>query len=117
MLLGIALLSTAGPFGTDMYLPSLPEISDEFGVTDSVTQLTITGFMVGMALGQLVAHRESLMGGLFEFAQHGVHAVKQASGVSQTTRVRVQKQGAERLKFFVTRMNVQRGTDQAACPR
>jgi DHA1 family bicyclomycin/chloramphenicol resistance-like MFS transporter len=54
MLLGIALLSTAGPFGTDMYLPSLPEISDEFGVTDSVTQLTITGFMVGMALGQLV---------------------------------------------------------------
>ncbi|MDN6662067.1 MAG: Bcr/CflA family efflux MFS transporter [Corynebacterium variabile] len=54
MLLGIALLSTAGPFGTDMYLPSLPEISDEFGVADSVTQLTITGFMVGMALGQLV---------------------------------------------------------------
>ncbi|HAF72601.1 MAG TPA: Bcr/CflA family drug resistance efflux transporter, partial [Corynebacterium variabile] len=42
MLLGIALLSTAGPFGTDMYLPSLPEISDEFGVADSVTQLTIT---------------------------------------------------------------------------
>lgn len=54
MLLGIALLSTAGPFGTDMYLPSLPEITAGFGTTDSVTQLTITAFMVGMALGQLI---------------------------------------------------------------
>ncbi|AWT27034.1 Bicyclomycin resistance protein [Corynebacterium provencense] len=54
MLAGIALLSTAGPFGTDMYLPSLPEITRDLGTTDSVTQLTITGFMVGMALGQLV---------------------------------------------------------------
>lgn len=54
MLLGIALLSTAGPFGTDMYLPSLPEITRDLGTTDSTTQLTITGFMVGMALGQLV---------------------------------------------------------------
>lgn len=54
MLCGIALLSTAGPFGTDMYLPSLPEITRDLGTTDAVTQLTITGFMVGMALGQLV---------------------------------------------------------------
>lgn len=54
MLLGIALLSTAGPFGTDMYLPSLPEIGRDLAVGDSSVQLTITGFMVGMALGQLV---------------------------------------------------------------
>jgi DHA1 family bicyclomycin/chloramphenicol resistance-like MFS transporter len=54
MLAGIALLSTAGPFGTDMYLPSLPEITGDLGTSDSLTQLTITGFMVGMALGQLV---------------------------------------------------------------
>ncbi|AGP30012.1 Bcr/CflA family efflux MFS transporter [Corynebacterium terpenotabidum] len=54
MLVGIALLSTAGPFGTDMYLPSLPDITRDLGTTDPVTQLTITGFMVGMALGQLV---------------------------------------------------------------
>ncbi len=54
MLAGIALLSTAGPFGTDMYLPSLPDISRDLGTTDSGTQLTITAFMVGMALGQLV---------------------------------------------------------------
>lgn len=54
MLLGIALLSTGGPFGTDMYLPSLPEIADDLGTTASLTQLTITAFMVGMAAGQLV---------------------------------------------------------------
>lgn len=54
MLLGIALLSTAGPLGTDMYLPSLPEIGQDFGTSASVVQLTITAFMVGMALGQLI---------------------------------------------------------------
>ncbi len=54
MLAGIALLSTGGPFGTDMYLPSLPEITDDLGTTASLTQLTITSFMVGMAVGQLV---------------------------------------------------------------
>ncbi|MGV0869151.1 multidrug effflux MFS transporter [Corynebacterium kalidii] len=54
MLAGIALLSTGGPFGTDMYLPSLPEITDDLGATASLTQLTITSFMVGMAVGQLV---------------------------------------------------------------
>lgn len=54
MLLGIALLSTGGPLGTDMYLPSLPEISEDLGTTASATQLTITAFMFGMAAGQLV---------------------------------------------------------------
>lgn len=54
MLAGIALLSTAGPLGTDMYLPSLPEIGRDLQTSDSLVQLTITGFMVGMALGQLV---------------------------------------------------------------
>lgn len=54
MLVGIALLSTGGPFGTDMYLPSLPQIADDLGTTASLTQLTITAFMVGMAVGQLV---------------------------------------------------------------
>ena len=54
MLAGIALLSTGGPFGTDMYLPSLPEITDEMDTTASLTQLTITAYMVGMAAGQLV---------------------------------------------------------------
>ena len=54
MLAGIALLSTGGPFGTDMYLPSLPEITEELDTTASLTQLTITAFMVGMAVGQLV---------------------------------------------------------------
>lgn len=54
MLLGIALLSMGGPLGTDMYLPSLPEITEDLGTTASLTQLTITAFMVGMAVGQLV---------------------------------------------------------------
>jgi DHA1 family bicyclomycin/chloramphenicol resistance-like MFS transporter len=54
MLAGIALLSTGGPFGTDMYLPSLPEITEELDTSASLTQLTITAFMIGMAVGQLV---------------------------------------------------------------
>lgn len=36
-----------------MYLPTLPAVGQEFGVPDSVVQLTLSGFFVGMAVGQL----------------------------------------------------------------
>ncbi|WP_233213613.1 multidrug effflux MFS transporter [Mycobacterium hubeiense] len=37
-----------------MYLPGLPAKADEFGTSTSAIQLTLTTFMVGLAVGQLV---------------------------------------------------------------
>ncbi len=54
LLAGLALLSAAGPFGADTYLASFVEIASEFSTTESMVQLTLTTFMIGMASGQLV---------------------------------------------------------------
>jgi DHA1 family bicyclomycin/chloramphenicol resistance-like MFS transporter len=43
-----------GPLTIDMYLPSLPTITRELGTTAATVQLTLTGTLVGLALGQLV---------------------------------------------------------------
>jgi DHA1 family bicyclomycin/chloramphenicol resistance-like MFS transporter len=37
-----------------MYLPALPGIADELSVSSSVAQLTLTGTLAGLALGQLI---------------------------------------------------------------
>lgn len=54
MLLALALTGAIGPFATDTYLPALPLIVEEFGITASTAQLTLTAFMVSLAVGQLV---------------------------------------------------------------
>ncbi|MDY5785338.1 multidrug effflux MFS transporter [Corynebacterium sp.] len=54
LLLTLALMTAAGPFGIDMYLPGLPAISEDLATTPAMAQLTISGFMVGMALGNLL---------------------------------------------------------------
>ncbi len=43
-----------GPLTIDMYLPALPTIRTELATTSSAVQLTLTGTLVGLALGQLV---------------------------------------------------------------
>ena len=43
-----------GPLTIDMYLPALPTITTELSTTASQVQLTLTGTLVGLALGQLV---------------------------------------------------------------
>src|SRR5690242_13101751 len=43
-----------GPLTIDMYLPSLPTIRQQLGTTSATVQLTLTGTLVGLALGQLV---------------------------------------------------------------
>jgi MFS transporter, DHA1 family, multidrug resistance protein len=43
-----------GPLTIDMYLPALPTIRQELGTTSAMVQLTLTGTLVGLALGQLV---------------------------------------------------------------
>jgi DHA1 family bicyclomycin/chloramphenicol resistance-like MFS transporter len=43
-----------GPLTIDMYLPALPTIRQELGTTASQVQLTLTGTLIGLALGQLL---------------------------------------------------------------
>lgn len=43
-----------GPLTVDMYLPALPTIADDLGTSAATVQLTLTGTLVGLALGQLV---------------------------------------------------------------
>jgi DHA1 family bicyclomycin/chloramphenicol resistance-like MFS transporter len=43
-----------GPLTIDMYLPALPTITDDLATTSATVQLTLTGTLVGLALGQLV---------------------------------------------------------------
>lgn len=43
-----------GPLATDMYLPALPQIGNDFGTGTSQVQLTLSLYMVGFAFAQLV---------------------------------------------------------------
>ncbi len=47
-------LIALGPLTIDMYLPALPTITSELLTTDAVVQLTLTGTLLGLGLGQLV---------------------------------------------------------------
>ncbi|GAA1873952.1 multidrug effflux MFS transporter [Pseudonocardia ailaonensis] len=46
-------LTALGPLTIDMYLPALPTIVTEYETTASTVQLTLTGTLIGLALGQL----------------------------------------------------------------
>jgi len=46
-------LAAAGPLGVDMYVAALPTIARDFGTGVSVTQLSVTGFLLGIVFGQL----------------------------------------------------------------
>lgn len=50
----LALLSFVVPLATDMYLPAFPELARELHTDASGVQLTLTTFLAGLALGQLV---------------------------------------------------------------
>ncbi|MEK4249233.1 multidrug effflux MFS transporter [Paenibacillus sp. FSL W7-1287] len=47
-------LSALGPLSIDMYLPAFPQLAEELNATASLTQLSLTACLVGMAIGQLV---------------------------------------------------------------
>lgn len=50
----LALLTGLGPLTMDLYLPSLPDIGRRLLATPAQVQLTISGYLVGFALGQIV---------------------------------------------------------------
>lgn len=47
-------LTALGPFTIDLYLPAFPLLEEDFQTTAAAIQLTLTGTMIGFALGQLV---------------------------------------------------------------
>ena len=54
MIVLLGVMVALGPLTIDMYLPALPKIADELSVSSSVVQLTLTGTLAGLALGQLI---------------------------------------------------------------
>lgn len=54
MLCVLALISAIAPLSIDMYLPGLPLMADALDTTAASVQLTLTTFMAGLGIGQLI---------------------------------------------------------------
>jgi DHA1 family bicyclomycin/chloramphenicol resistance-like MFS transporter len=55
MVIILGSLSALGPASMDAYLPGLPELTDDFGTSVSLAQVTVASFLLGLGLGQLVS--------------------------------------------------------------
>lgn len=83
----LAALVACGQFSTGLYLPSLPAITAAFGTDGGTVALTLTVFLLGFGLAQLVygpladrfGRRPVLIGGLCVFAVTSVGAALAAS--------------------------------------
>lgn len=53
LLIFLGMMSAFGPFVTDMYLPTLPSMAEEFMVSVSDVQMGITMSLLGLAFGQI----------------------------------------------------------------
>ncbi len=53
IILILGALSTISPFSIDMYLPAFPQIAHDLGATPAQVSLSVSGYFVGLALGQL----------------------------------------------------------------
>ncbi|MDZ7322605.1 multidrug effflux MFS transporter [Kosakonia sacchari] len=49
----LGMLTAMGPICTDLYLPALPDISQQLGTTNTLIQLSLTASLIGLGLGQL----------------------------------------------------------------
>ena len=54
LVLVLGALIALGPFTIDMYLPALPTISTDLLTSSATVQLTLTGTLAGLGLGQLI---------------------------------------------------------------
>lgn len=80
-------VSAIGPLALNIFLPSMPGLQSEFGVSYGVVQLTLTLYLIGMALCQLVygplsdrfGRRPVLIGGLTLFIAASVMAALSTS--------------------------------------
>jgi DHA1 family bicyclomycin/chloramphenicol resistance-like MFS transporter len=83
----LGLLAMLMPLSIDMYLPALPVISAQFGVPAGSAQMTLSTYILGFALGQLlygpmadsIGRKPVILGGTLVFAAAAV-----ACALSQT---------------------------------
>ncbi|WP_326550090.1 multidrug effflux MFS transporter [Micromonospora sp. NBC_01813] len=54
LILVLGTLIAVGPLTIDMYLPALPAIGEDLQTTAAGVQLTLTGTLIGLAVGQLI---------------------------------------------------------------
>ncbi|MCU6670286.1 Bcr/CflA family multidrug efflux MFS transporter [Enterobacteriaceae bacterium H4N4] len=72
----LGLLAMLMPLSIDMYLPALPVISEQFGVPAGSTQMTLSTYILGFAVGQLlygpmadsIGRKPVILGGTLVFA-------------------------------------------------
>lgn len=72
----LGFMTAVGPFATDLYLPSLPQIGEQLQTDAASVQLTLTAFLFGMSIGQLTfgplsdrfGRRNIVIGALLVFA-------------------------------------------------
>lgn len=50
----LGLIGALTPLAIDMYLPAMPTIATDLGVTNSAVQVTLTAYTAGFAIGQLL---------------------------------------------------------------
>jgi MFS transporter, DHA1 family, multidrug resistance protein len=50
----LAMLTALGPLSMDMYLPSLPDIAHVLAAPTARTQLTVSSYLIGFAVGQVI---------------------------------------------------------------
>ncbi|HEX4407688.1 MAG TPA: multidrug effflux MFS transporter [Xanthobacteraceae bacterium] len=54
IILILGALSTVSPISIDMYLPAFPQIARDLGTTPSEISFSVSGYFIGLALGQLI---------------------------------------------------------------
>src|ERR1700742_264911 len=54
IILILGALSTVSPFSIDMYLPAFPQIAHDLGTTPAEISLSVSGYFLGLAGGQLL---------------------------------------------------------------
>ncbi|WP_159104285.1 MFS transporter [Sneathiella glossodoripedis] len=83
----LAMSVALGPLATDMYLPAFPLIGEIFDVNASVVQWTLSIFVIGIAVFQLVigpisdrfGRKNVLIAGLFIFSVSSLFAAQASS--------------------------------------
>ncbi|NHB96130.1 Bcr/CflA family multidrug efflux MFS transporter [Photorhabdus stackebrandtii] len=76
LILILGLLSMLMPLAIDMYLPSLPTVAKDFGVDSGRVQMTLSSYILGFAIGQMVygpmadslGRKPVILGGVIVFA-------------------------------------------------
>lgn len=126
----LGLLSMLMPLSIDMYLPAMPAIALDFGVSDGMVQLTLSAYIIGFAIGQLfygpmadsIGRKPVILGGVLLFAiaaggcalvkdinqlillrfLHGLAAASASVVISALMRDMFSKEEFSRMMSFVT---------------